>query len=201
MRIHGQNSVYYDSEKRILNGLSKVLIDKRSINIKTREVARAAGIACPSFYIHYRSLTDLLDTNEQKILDGLDLEIRRIMKRKDFSLERRYSNILFYLYKYRTFLNIMARSKNIEIPLKIIYHLKPIVIENWNSYGEKTDEYIFWHFSAEALVELAIWRNERYALDRIKIHARNLAIFTHSAPANFASFYYKNTTNSVQALA
>lgn len=190
MRRHGQNSVYYGSEKRILEGLSQVLIDTRSVNVKTRQVARAANMANSSFYIHYRSLTDLINTNEQKILNGLDLEIRKIMKEPDFSLERRYYNVLLYLYKYRELLNIMARSKNIETPTKIVTHLKPIVVERWNSYGKNVDEYIFWHFSAEAIVEFAIWRNERYSLDNLKKHAHNLAFFTNNAPAFFSPLYY-----------
>ena len=189
MRKHGCNSVYFGSEKKILKAFSKVLVETRSVNVKTRQISKAAGIANSSFYIHYHSLTDLIEKNEEKILDGLNLEVRK-MARKYCSLEQAYRNILLYLYKHRDFLDIIMKIKNVETPMKILRYIKPLIDENWERFGDKVSEYIFLQFSFTAMVEFLTWQSERYSLEKIGKHAHNLANLTISAPSYFGKLYY-----------
>ena len=79
MRKHGQNKNYFDTEKKLLSALARVLKEKRSFNIKTREVSREAKLAYSSFYIHHKSLSELVRAYEEAILSDVNLELKKAL--------------------------------------------------------------------------------------------------------------------------
>ena len=191
MRGHGKNKCYFNTEKRLLAALVRVLRRKRSLCIRTLDVSKEASLASSSFYIHHKNLVELIEINEQKILSAVSSETKRIMKNKNRSLESSYRNILLTLYRHREIISATIESKNIELPVKIIKRLKPLITENWTSYGRRTDSFIFYQCSSEIMAEIVFWRSERFSVDEIPRHAHNLAIMTKNAPKNFAPIYYK----------
>jgi len=191
MRKHGQNKNYFDTEKKLLSALARVLKEKRSFNIKTREVSREAELAYSSFYIHHKNLSELVRVYEEAILLDVNLELKKILKTKNYPLEKGYQNILLALYRHRELLSVIINSRNIELPVKIVKALEPLIIKDWRSYGRKTDEKIFYQLSAEIMVEIVFWKTERFAVDEIPKHAHHLAILTSNAPKQFAPLYYK----------
>ncbi|MDO4967186.1 MAG: hypothetical protein Q4E70_00225 [Candidatus Saccharibacteria bacterium] len=191
MRRHGQNKNYFDTEKKLLSALARVLKEKRSFNIKTREVSREAKLAYSSFYIHHKSLSELVRVYEEAILSDVNLELKKALKTQNYSLEKSYQNILLALYRHRELLSVIINSRNIELPVKVIKTLKPLIVKDWRSYGRKTDEIIFYQLSAEIMTEIILWKTERFAVDEISKHAHRLAILTNNAPKQFAPLYYK----------
>ncbi|MBR1875165.1 TetR/AcrR family transcriptional regulator [Candidatus Saccharibacteria bacterium] len=191
MKKSGKNKTYFSTEKRILCALTKVLRRKKSISVYAREISREAKISSSAFYLHYHSLPDLIEENESKILTGLNKEVRRILKRKHRTLESSYRNILIYLYQYREVLDVCIETENVGTLMKIMRILKPIITEKWNSYGIRVDEKIFAQFCANAIIEITLWKRERFLIDEIPNHAKNLAKITNFTPKIFAQIYYK----------
>lgn len=191
MRRPRNNRAYFNADRRILQATGKILKLKRTVSIKVCEISRVAGLAKSSFYIHYRSLSDLIEQNEQKILDNIDKEVTKILKDKDRTLEKSYRNVLLIFRQHKDFLGVAIRSNNVEMLIKVMKILKPVVTENWNDYGRKTNDAIFRQFSANAIVEISLWKSERFAVDEISKHARNLSALTRAAPKNFTSIYYR----------
>lgn len=191
MRRHAENTVYFGTDRKIIKAVGRVLKNNRSFGIKTREVSREAKVANSSFYIHYRSLTNLIEENENKILVNLNTEIKRIMKNKDHTLESGYRNILLVLYKYRDFLTVIIETENIGTLIKIAKYLKPFTTEKWGSYGEKANKQIFSQFTANFIAEIFFWKRERFSVDEIPYHAHNLTFLTIDAPKTYAKIYYK----------
>ena len=189
MIIAKQNSVYAKTEKRILKALYKVLKHNRSISLRVRTLTRETGIATSSFYIHYNSLTDLLDVNERRILGDLDKTIRMNMKNENQSEEKFYCNILICLYRYRELLKVFFITENFETPLKAIRHMKPFAVRRWNNYGLKTNEFIYEHYAYSVLAELNLWYKENFDFNRLEKHANHIAKINRLIPTFYTPIY------------
>lgn len=190
MRKSCENSVYSDTEKRILRALNNKLKEKRISSIKTNEISREAGIANSSFYNHYRSLSDLLERNEKKILEDIGQEVRKLLRKKDYSIEKGYELILLKLYQHRDFLSIIIKIEGSDFFQKMSLKLKPFITRKWIGYGASVDEKIFRQLSANITEEIKIWRSERFSPNKISKHAHNLTTLTNNAQRNYAPIYY-----------
>ena len=191
MRRPRNNRSYFDAERRILSATGKILNLKRAVSIKVREISRAAGLANSSFYIHYHSLSDLIEKNEKQILSDIELEVKKLLKDETCSLEKGYRNILFTLYKHKNYLNVIIKASNIEVSTKVMKILRPFITKNWSNYGTKVNDIVFHHLSAVAIAEIILWRKEQFSIDKISLHAHNLALLTNNAPKSLASIYYE----------
>ncbi|MBR1802241.1 TetR/AcrR family transcriptional regulator [Candidatus Saccharibacteria bacterium] len=190
MRRSKSNSTYFGTEQRLLHAAAKVLKEKHALGVKTREISREAGLANSSFYIHYKSLSDLIDKNEAKILDAIDHVIDREQK-VGSSTETILRNILFVLRKHQDVLDIVIGSENLSLPLKAMAKLRPLITRSWNSYGEKADDAIYRLVEFQFMAEVSIWKSEDFSIDTLSKHASHLAFFSANAPRLFIQIYYK----------
>jgi hypothetical protein len=189
MRRKENNSVYRGTEKNILRALSKILRADRPICIKTCEISKAAGLANSSFYVHYDSLHDLIFKNEAKLLAGLKKLFKKQMKEHN-SLETDFKAILLYLYKYRDYLNVVIRAKNVGLPVTILNLLKQIIERDWLDYGYKTNKCLSRLIFAEFIAEFSLWHDEDYSIETIPKHAHHFAYFSKNTQRFFAAIYY-----------
>ena len=189
MRQKRYNSVYFGTEKRILIAFAKLLKDHHSVDIRTSEVVREAGIATSSFYIHYHSLIDIIDKNERLILTGLD-KIVSIQMQENSTIEKKLNNILFYLYRYRELLDVICGTHSISSPLNIMNHIRAIIECGWPNYCNTVRQRLYNLIIAEYLAELQLWWQEQFSIDFIPTHAKRLAYFTVNTPRFYAAIYH-----------
>ena len=190
MRHPKNNSVYFGTERRLLKATAKVLKKRHYLGLRTSEISRTAGLAGSSFYIHYRSLSDLIDKNQQKILKGLNRIIIQ-EKRHSGGLESFFRNVLLYLHLHRELLDLVVEVENVQLPLLVTHKIRPIVTRNWNSYGKKIDDRIYLLFEFNCIAEFSIWRSEKFSIDTLVEHSRRLTYFATNTPRFFAQIYYK----------
>lgn len=188
MRKKGQSTSYYGSEKEILDAFAKLLDQNRSANIKVTDITTEAGLAASSFYIHYRSVGDLIEVNEKRILDAVD----RTLSSPGFdklTVQGKWRNILFALYKYHEVLDIMVKTRNIELFEKVFDDIERTVITS--QLGNKPLNKDLSHIIKLCLIaELDFWQKEHLSIDYIPVCACHLAFISSCAPRFFARMYY-----------
>lgn len=188
MRQKGNNSIYRGTEKHILRALSKILKQHSPIRIKTCEISKAAGLANSSFYIHYKSLSDLVVKNEAKLLAGLEELLNRQACEQN-SLESDFRNILLYLHQYRDYLTVVTHAKNLALPVAALNLLKTVIERDWSDYGCHTNNCLNRILCAEFIAEFSLWHDEAYSVDTIPEHAHRFAYFTQNTPKFFSQIY------------
>ena len=198
MRFHKRNSVYRNTEKNLMKALSKILTKKHSINISAREVSRGANLYHTSLYVHYRSLSDLLEKNEQRISGIVDEAILEQKKHSDLSQESRFRHVLIKLIQEQDFLEVLAKSKNSEILGNILVHFKPLITDGWAQYGDDINDALLNIVISNFIAETYLWADEGFTIDAVPRHAHNFAYFSINAPRFYAGIYYRKPTNSVQ---
>lgn len=174
---------YYGSEKEILGAFSKLLDEKNAYNIRAIDITREAGLAKSSFYAHYKSIGDLVDTNENRVLKGINSVLASPGFEK-LTPQGKWRNILLYLYQYREVLDIMIKIGNIKLLEKIFNN-----IEKYSNCQSKTTFITknSAHVTKFCLIsELYIWQKESFSIDDIPVIARDLAFISTCAPRFFA---------------
>lgn len=185
MRIKGQNSCYFGSERDILHALAKLLDEKRSFNIRVNDLTKEANLASATFYFHYHSIAHLVDSNEKIVMRSIDRELNS----SDFdnlSLQGKWRNILFCLYKYREFVDIMIKTRNFLFLERILKEVAPKIINERDLFYRNDSIRHAVKFSI--IAELDLWQEEKFNVDEIPSHAAHLAYVTTSAPHFFARF-------------
>ncbi len=188
MRIRGSNSVYSDTERRILIASANLLKEKHSVNIKIREVSKAAGIACSSFYLHYRSINDLIDVQSKRVLDDVRGLVDKLLTEKS-STEKKLLKLLIFLYKRRELLTLIDTTGNINLLAKIMKEIRPISEKGWLKYSNSITVGLKNMLVAEYIAELRLWSKENYSVNYLEVHAHRLAYFTINTPRFFAAVY------------
>ena len=160
------------------------MLDKNhSFNIRPCDITKAAGLAKSSFYLHYRSVADLIETNEQRILSA----VSKIIETEGFcslSIETKWRNILIELYKHRVFLGIMMKARNIELSEMILDCIeKSVIICSQNQ--SIMNPYLLKLTKECIITELDLWKDEGFSIDEISAHAHRLAGIAACAPRIF----------------
>lgn len=183
MRQKGINTAYYGSEKSIMDAFSKLLGENHSFNIRPGDITKKAGLAKSSFYIHYRSVPDLIEVNEQKVLNSVT-EAIGVNGFDILSPETKWRNILMNLYKYHEILGIMMKARNYELSEKILDKIEKNVIICPQNQKIMNDNLM--NITRKCLMsELDLWSNEDFDVDEISSHAHRLAYISTCAPRFF----------------
>ena len=188
MRKPGQNSAYFGTEKRILNALSSILRDRSSVHIKVKDVASVAGIASSSFYIHYKSLDDVISRNEHRIVNGVTHIIKTELV-KNSSPAEIMKKSLYFLYRHRDYLDIVGYSCNVKFSIAVIMCLLPVLEKSWPKYPEEIRRKLENMLVLECCAELNLWWNEKFSFNKIAEHAGHLVYISVSTPKIYASMY------------
>lgn len=171
-----------------MNALSKILREKNSVQIKVKDVAEVAGIAMSSFYLHYRSLDEVISRNEKKITDYINHFIE-IELNKQSSMNDSMSKILYYLYRHREYLDVIGYSCNFKIAINIITCLTPLLKRSWPNYPARINDKLTNILIMECCAELNLWWQEGFTFDTIKTHAKNLVYISIATQKVYAAMY------------
>lgn len=188
MRISGQNSAYFGTEKRILNALSSILRDRSTVHIKVKDVADVAGIAISSFYLHYKSLDDVITKYERKIVSGIARIVKTELTKNSPPIEA-MKKALYFLYRHRDYLDIVGYSSNIKFSIEVISNLVPLLEKPWPKYPEDIKRKLENMLTLECCAELNLWWNEGFSFSKIAEHAGHLVLISITTPKIYASMY------------
>lgn len=161
---------------------------QRAINIHVRDLKEETGMAASSFYIHYKSLDDLIEVNENRVL----AEVRAMLSEVDqetISVECFYRHILFIIYRYRDFFAICFYSNSATLLALVVDEFESFVMKDWNDYGVEVNACIFGQFQASLIKEIDFWSMENFDIDKLNKHANTIAKINRSMPIIFAALY------------
>lgn len=188
MRQPKNNSAYSKTERRILLSLGQVVQKRHAISIRVQDLKEETGLSGSSFYIHYKSLDDLIEINENRFLEDLRKTLATL-DQENITSEYFYRQVLLVIYRYRDFFSISFFAKSNHLPILFVAEIKTFTIKDWNDYGLEVNDLIFGQFQASLIKELDFWSAEEFAIDELNKHANVIAQINRSTPLFFSSLY------------
>jgi AcrR family transcriptional regulator len=191
MRKAQDNAAYRKTELRIIKALTHSFSKNDPVFTKVRKVLTENNISPAAFYVHYESLPDLITKSQQRILRGINIEVRKASNDKTITLERFYRNVLLFFFKNKEYVALVVESRNIRIETEVMRYIRPYITSYWNKYNPETNDYIYQQLALNFIAEVGFWHNERYDFDAINRHAKNLASLTMMAPRVYSQMLIK----------
>ena len=191
MKAAQENIIYRKTELKIIEALIKSFQNNHLVNLKLYKALAENGIPRTSFYLHYKSLSELINKNEEFILNGIHLEVDKKLK-NNLTLERFYRNVLLFIYKNREKFALAIESKSIHLEMEMMKCIKPVISEYWNDYGESLNRYLFQHLTAAFAGEMRNWHDREYNPADIERRISNLTKLTYLIPRTYGPMYIKH---------
>ena len=169
---------FLKSEKLMIGAATEEIGSGRPVTITS--ICQRAGIFTSTFYRHYRSINELVETCSENLLQGFNVLLNEVDKER-LSMEKLFKKWAWFIYQNREAFMLSILMDQKDLLLSMMRELRPVATLNWRSSPQKTAK-VYLIYSYEVI---GIWMNwakqEKFNIDKIVPHAQELNFLTRTA--------------------
>lgn len=182
---------YLATENKILTAVSNIL-KRRSyaVRVTNAEVIREAGITRAAFYLHYRGVDEVLETNTEIVLQAVRTLVQE-HEAADVDLRRFLRQLLILVHQNQMRFEIEHNRESVRLWRLLLAEDRPVLTRGWLFYGAEKDDVRYQQFGYEFIGIIAAWENQKFCKTGIDQCLNRLAKLTvdyrqmrGEAPAN-----------------
>ena len=165
MKVKKINKLSVQTDEIIKESLAIILNEKNDLNsVTVTDLIKKAGISRSSFYTHYTSINDLVESIQNQTLDVLSSDITNFNSIDDIY---NYIDKIFEILKNNEFFykSILNSDKALKFANNIIDKLTDRLLIFFNN---KELEVNFYTYGCAILI-IKYFRNNKYSLDEISL--------------------------------
>lgn len=165
MKVKKINKLSVQTDEIIKESLAIILNEKNDLNsVTVTDLIKKAGISRSSFYTHYTSINDLVESIQNQTLDVLSSDITNFNSIDDIY---NYIDKIFEILKNNEFFykSILNSDESLKFANNIIDKLTDRLLIFFNN---KELEVNFYTYGCAILI-IKYFRNNKYSLDEISL--------------------------------